>query len=157
MVKKYIVALSAEERAELEKLTTTGRQAADRITRARILLKADGNQPGGSWCDAEIAAAVDVGVATVERVRRRFVELGLEESLVRQRGGGRKQRCLDGSQEAHLLALVCSDAPDGRARWTVRLLADQMVQLGYVEAVSYETVRQTLKKTNSSPGGRTVG
>lgn len=92
MLKKYIVALGAEERAHLEQLTTTGRHAADRITRARILLKADGNQPGGSWCDAEIAAALDVGVTTVERVRRRFVELGLEASLVRQPGGGRKQR-----------------------------------------------------------------
>ena len=148
MVKKYIVDLSAEERAELEQFTTTGRRAADQITRARILLKADSNQPGGSWLDEEIASALDVGITTVERMRRRFVELGLKASLVRQPDGGRKQRCLNGEQEAHLVALVCCEAPQGRARWSVRLLADQMVQLGYVESVSHETVRQTLKKTN---------
>ena len=157
MVKKYIVDLSAEERTQLEKFTTTGRHAADQITRARILLKADCNQPGGSWKDLDIAAALDVGVTTVERVRRRFVELGLKAALERQPGGGRKQRCLDGELEAHLVALVCSDAPNGRARWTLRLLADQMVQLGYVESVSHETVRRTLKKTNSSRGNKTAG
>lgn len=156
MVKKYIVDLSAEERAELEQFTTTGRRAADQITRARILLKADSNQPGGSWLDEEIASALDVGITTVERMRRRFVELGLKASLVRQPGGGRKQRCLNGEQEAHLVALVCSEAPEGRARWSVRLLADQMVQLGYVESVSHETVRQTLKKTNFSRGNKTA-
>ena len=157
MVKKYIVDLSTEERTELEKFTTTGRHAADQITRARILLKADCNQPGGSWKDLDIAAALDVGVTTVERVRRRFVELGLKAALARQPGGGRKQRCLDGEREAHLVALVCSDAPNGRARWTLRLLADQMVQLGHVESVSHETVRRTLKKTNSSLGNKTAG
>jgi len=101
--------------------------------------------------------SLDVGVTTVERIRRRFVELGLKASLVRQPGGGRKQRCLDGEREAHLVALVCSDAPNGRARWTLRLLADQMVQLGHVESVSHETVRRTLKKTNSSLGNKTAG
>ena len=157
MVKKYIVDLNVEERAELLKFSTTGKHAADQITRARILLKADCNQPGGSWKDLDIAAALDVGVTTVERVRRRFVELGLKASLVRQPGGGRKQRCLDGEREAHLIALVCSEAPKGRARWTMRLLADQMVQLGYVESVSHETVRKTLKKTNSSRGNKIAG
>ncbi len=147
MVKKYIVTLTDEERAELEQLTKTGRRAADQITRARILLKADSNQPSGSWIDEEIAAALDVSTTTVERTRRRFVELGVQASLKRQPGGGRKERCLNGEQEAHLVALVCSEAPAGRARWSVRLLADQMVQLGYVESVSHETVRQTLKKT----------
>jgi len=157
MVKKYIVDLSVEERTQLEQFTTTGRHAADQITRARILLKADSNQRGGSWHDLEIAAALDVGITTVERVRRRFVELGLKASLARQPGGGRKQHCLNGEQEAHLVALVCSDAPNGRARWTMRLLADQMVQLGHVESVSHETVRQTLKKTNSSRGSKIAG
>lgn len=114
MVEKYIVDLSVEERAELEQFSTTGRHAADQITRARILLKANSNQLGGSWHDKEIAAALDVGVTTVERVCRRFVELGLKaSSLVRQPGGGLKQSCLDG-EEAHLIALVCSDAPKGR-------------------------------------------
>lgn len=157
MVKKYIVGLSAEERAYLEQFTTTGRRAADRITRARILLKADGNQSNGSGSDQAIATALDVGVRTVERVRRRCVELGLEASLVRQAGGGRKHRCLTGEQEAHLMALVCSEAPTGQARWTLRLLANQMVQLGYVEGVSHETIRQTLKKMNYSLGNKSAG
>jgi transposase len=157
MVKKYIVDLTPEERAYLIQFTTTGRHAADQLTRARILLKADCNQPGGSWVDEEIAAAPDVGVTTVERVRRRFVELDLDSALKRQPGGGRKQRCLNGEQEAHLVALVCSQPPDGRARWTVRLLADRLVQLEVVEAVSHETVRQTLKKMNSNLGNKTVG
>lgn len=157
MVKKYIVDLSAEERKELERFTTTGRHAADRITRARILLKADRHQPGGSWKDEEIAAALDVGVTTVEQIRRRFVELGATDVLKRQPGGGRKQRRLNGEQEAHLVALACSEAPEGRTRWTLRLLADQMVKLGSVESVSHETVRQTLKKMNYNPGDSRVG
>jgi len=157
MVKKYIVNLSAEERTQLEQFTTTGRHAADQITRARIILKADAHQPGGSWCDEEICAALDVGVSTVERVRRRFVEVGLEAALKRQPGGGRKHRCLDGKQEAHLIALACREAPVGRARWTVRLLAEQMVQLEYAESVSHETVRQVLKKMNYSLGNRNAG
>jgi transposase len=157
MVKKYIVDLTAEERAELERFATTGRHAADRITRARILLKADSNQPGGSWADADIAAALDVGLATVGRVRRRVVELGLADALKRQAGGGRKQRRLNGEQEAHLVALVCGEPPEGRTRWTVRLLAERMVELDYVESISHETVRQTLKKTNYTRGSKRVG
>jgi transposase len=156
MTKKYIVDLTSEERKYLEEFTTTGRHAAYQITRARILLKADRNQPGGSWCDAEIKAALDVGVTTVERVRRCFVEVGLAASLKRQPGGGRKRK-LDGQQEAHLVALRCSDAPQGQARWTLRLLADQMVALGQVESISDETVRQVLKKTNYNPGNKSAG
>lgn len=157
MVKKYIVDLSAEERAELVRFTTTGRHAADQITRARILLKADCNQPDGSWRDEAIVDALDVGIATVERVRRRFVDLGLAAALKRQPGGGRKPDCLNGEQEAHLIALVCGQPPEGQARWILRLLADRMVQLGQVESVSHETVRQTLKKTNYNLGSKTVG
>lgn len=157
MAKKYIVDLSAEERDYLEKFTTTGRRGAEQIRRARILLKADRNQPNGSWLDQDIAKALDVGIATVERMRRRFVEMGLEASLVRRPGGGRKQRKLNGAQEAHLIALNCSEPPAGRARWTLRLLADKMVHLGYVDELSHETVRQTLKKTNCNLGGKTVG
>ncbi len=156
MTKKYIVDLTSEEREYLEAFTTTGRHAAYQITRARILLKADQNQPGGSWCDAEIKTALDVGIATVERVRRCFVEVGLEASLKRRSGGGRKRK-LDGDQEAHLIALRCSDAPQGQARWTLRLLADQMVALGQVESISDETVRQVLKKTNYNPGNKSAG
>lgn len=157
MVKKYIVDLSTEERDYLEKFTTTGRRGAEPIRRARILLKADRNQPGGGWLDQEIATALDVGVATVERMRRRFVEMGLEASLMRRPGGGRKHRKLNGEQEAHLIALTCSEPPAGCARWTLRLLADKMVHLGHVEAVSHEAVRQTLKKTNCNLGSKTVG
>ena len=156
MTKKYLVDLTLEERESLEAFTTTGRHAAYQITRARILLKADRNQPGGSWCDTEIKAALDVGVALIERVRRCFVEVGLAASLKRQAGGGRKRK-LDGDQEAHLIALRCSDAPQGQARWTLRLLADQMVALGQVASISDETVRQVLKKTNYNPGNKNVG
>lgn len=156
MTKKYIVDLSLEERGYLEEFTTTGRHAADQITRARILLKADRNQLAGGWSDVEISGALDVGTATVERVRRRFVEIGLEAALQRQSGGGRKRK-LDGEQEAHLIALRCSDAPQGQARWTLQLLAEQMVELGHVESISDETVRRTLKKTNFNPGSRRVG
>ena len=113
MSKKYIVDLSLEECAYLEEFTTTGRHAAYQITRARILLKANRSQVGGSWCDEEIKAALDVGVATVERVRRCFVEVGLKASLKRQPGGGRKRK-LDGNQEAHLIALRCGDAPQDK-------------------------------------------
>ena len=157
MVKKYIVDLSTEERVYLERFTTTGRRAAEQIRRARILLKADLNQPGSSWLDKDIAAALNVGVATVERMRRRFVEFGLEASLRRQPGGGRPSQCLNGEQEAHLIALSCSEAPAGYARWTLRLLAQKMIQLGYVDSVSHETVRQTLKKMNCSLGNISVG
>jgi transposase len=156
MTKKYIVDLSKDERGYLEAFTSTGRHAAYQITRARILLKADCNQTEASWCDVDISAALDVGVATVERVRRRFVEVGLEAALQRQPGSGR-QRQFDGEQEAHLIALRCSAAPPGQARWTLRLLADQMVALGYVETMSHESVRQTLKKTNCNLGNKRVG
>lgn len=157
MPKKYIVDLSPEERQALEKLTTTGKHAAYRINHARILLKADVNQSDGGWSDEGISAALDLGTATIERVRRRFVEAGLEAALRRRQGSGRKQRRLDGEQEAHLIALVCSEVPKGRGRWTLRLLADQLVELGCVESISHETVRQTLKKTNSNRGSRNVG
>jgi transposase len=156
MTKKYIVDLTPEERQYLEAFTTTGHHAAYQITRARILLKADRCQSGGSWQDLEISQALDVGVSTVERVRRCFVELGLDASLKRQPGGGRKRK-LNGEQEAHLIALRCSQPPQGEARWTVQLLADQMVVLGQVDSISNETVRQALKKTNFSPGNKIVG
>lgn len=157
MAKKYIVDLTPEERQSLEKLTTTGKHAAYQINHARILLKADVNQPGGGWSDEAISAALDLGTATIERVRRRFVEQGLQAALSRRQGSGRKQRRLDGEQEAHLIALVCSGAPRGRGRWTLRLLADQLVELGCVESISHETVRQMLKKTSFNRGDRTAG
>lgn len=115
-------------------------------------MKADINSAQGEWTDQAISQALDISPATIERVRQRFVEQGLETALNRQVQQKRKPRRLDGEQEAHLLAILCGPTPEGQGRWTLRLLAEQMVELGYVESVSHETVRQTLKKTNSSLG-----
>ena len=150
--KKYIVSLTSSEREVLEKLTTTGKAPAYKVNHARILLKADTNQVDGGWTDESISQALDISVATIERVRQRFVETNLETALSRQVQQNHKARRLDGEQEAHLIAITCSDPPEGSARWSLRLLADRMVELEYVESVSHETVRQTLKKTTSSPG-----
>lgn len=147
-MKKYIVTLTDGERAELNALARTGKAAAYKITHARILLKADA-APGGPGCqDQEIADALDVGTATVERLRRRFVEEGLEAALGRKKQANRRPPILDGAAEARLVALACSAPPLGRACWTLRLLADRLVELEVVPAVSYETVRRTLQKTS---------
>jgi transposase len=146
--KKYIVALSVEERETLEQLTTTGKTSAYKLNHARILLMADSKQPGGDWRDQDISDALNLSVSTIERVRQRFVEQSLEAALSRQTPSRTKPRLLDGEQEARLIALTCSETPDGQGKWTVRLLAERMVELGYVERISHETVRQTLKKTN---------
>lgn len=155
--KKYIVSLTLEERNDLEHLVNTGKAAAYKINHARILLKADTQQRGGGWNDVTISDALDISVATIERVRQRFVEQGLTAALKRQQSSQRRAQALDGEQEAHLIALTCSDPPAGRCRWSLRLLAERMVRLEYVETISYETVRQTLKKTNSSPGSTNPG
>jgi transposase len=143
---KYIVALQAEEREYLLQLIRQGKPAARKITRARILLKAD-----EGLTDEQIAAALHVGSATVGRVRQRCVEEGLERALSERPRPGQRRK-LTGKQEAHVIALACSQVPAGRERWTLRLLADTVVERGWVPALSYETVRQILKKTNSSPG-----
>jgi len=151
-MKKYIVTLTADERTYLSELTRTGKTAAYKLTHARILLKADQAEGGPAWPDEQIAQALEVSVATIERLRQRFVEQGLEAALCRKKQDRpSRQPILDGAAEARLIALACSQPPKGRARWTLRLLADQLVELEVVEAVSHETVRQTLKKTNSSP------
>ena len=157
MPKKYIVDLSEEERQSLLKLTTTGKHAAYKINHARILLKADINQSDGGWSDEAIASALDISTSTIERVRQRFVEEGIDAALSYRQGRGRKQRRLDGKQEAHLLAIACSQAPQGRERWTLRMLADKMVELNHVESLSHETVRQTLKKMKSNLGKKIAG
>jgi transposase len=146
--KKYKVALRAAERQTLQPLTTTGKAAAYKLTRARILLKADEHQTEGGWKDHAISEALEVSVATIERVRQPFVEEGAEAVLRYKQRQGSSTRRLDGAKEAHLIALTCSEAPEGRARWTLRLLADRMVELGHVEQISHETIRQTLKKTS---------
>jgi transposase len=150
--KRYCVTLTAEERAELTALVEKGKAAARTLTHARILLKADQSEGGPAWKDEAIVAAFDVSLSTVSRVRQAFVEAGLETALRRRPARQPRRRKLDGVQEAYLIALACSAAPEGHARWTMRLLADRMVRLEYVDAVSHETVRQVLKKTNSSPG-----
>ena len=150
--KKYIVTLTDEERASLEELVNKGKNPAYKVNHARILLLADTNQEGGSWKDLDISQALKISVATIERVRQRLVEQGLEAALNRKEQQNRRQRLLDGEKEAHLIALTCSSPPDGQKRWTMKMLAERMVQLGYVESISDETVRQTLKKTNSSLG-----
>lgn len=155
--KKYIVSLTPEERIELEQLTRTGKAPAYKMNHARILLKADTNQADGGWTDAAISAALDISVATIERVRQQFVETNLAAALSRQVQQHCKPRRLDGEQEADLIALTCGDPPEGAARWSLRLLADQMVELDYVESVSHETIRQTLKKPISSPGYENAG
>jgi transposase len=151
MAKRYIVTLTEDERAHLLTLTKKGKVSARQLTRAHILLQADA---GG--IDTVIAGALHVAIATVERVRKRFVEEGLEAALrERPRPGG--QRKLDGKQEAFLIALACSTPPEGRTSWTMQLLAHQLVELRVIDAISDETVRRTLKKTRSSRGRKRPG
>jgi len=151
MRKIYVITLSPEERSSLERLVSTGRTSAKRQTYGRILLKADTSAEGPGWLDEQICAALDVSRSTVERVRKRFVEEGWEALGPRPKTPRPSRRRLDGEQEARLLALACSRPPQGRGQWTLRLLADQLVALEYVESISYETIRRTLKKTRSNP------
>ena len=146
--KKYIVTLTAEERAYLRGLITKGKTAALKQRHARILLKTDQGPQGEHWTDEEIQRALDVHRRTVERLRERFVEEGLEAALRRKEQKNRKEKKLDGKAEAHLVALACSQPPDGRKRWTLKLLRDQMVALEVVDSISRETVRQALNKTS---------
>jgi transposase len=152
MGKRYRITLETDERQSLEQLLAKGKADVRRLKRARILLMSNESQRGRAWCVARIAEAVDCGPATVERVRRRFVEEGLELALSPYRSPRREYRSkLDGEQEARLITLACSQPPEGRGRWTLRLLADAMVELEMVDSISHETVRQTLKKTSLSP------
>ena len=150
-MKKYLVTLAAEERSQLEGLTAAGKAAAQKLAHARVLLKADQAQGGPAWPDERISEALEVGLSTIARVRRRFVEGGLEAALGRKRQDRpSRPRKFDGRAEARLIALACSQPPEGYAGWSLRLLADRLVELEVVESVSPETVRQVLKKTNSS-------
>ena len=150
--KKYRVRLSAEEQGELKGLVSRGRAAAYKQTHARILLLADESQEGGAMRDEEIGRVLKVGSATVERVRRRCVEEGVEAALSRRQQVNRRPRKLDGDGEARLVATACSQPPEGRVAWTLQLLADRLVESEIVDSISTETVRQTLKKTRSSLG-----
>lgn len=150
-MKRYRVTLTGEEREELERLLARGKADVRKLRHARILLKADEAEGGPGWTDERIVEALDVGLATVQRLRRRFVEEGFAAALIPYRRGGRIYGTrLDGGQEARLIALACSTPPDGHGRWSLRLLARRMVELEYADALSHETVRQTLKKTCSS-------
>ena len=152
-MKKYIIKLSQEEQDTLKKIITSGRGPARMFTRARILLKADQGEHGPNWSDEKISDALDVTVQTIERVRKQFVEEGFDAVLSRRPYTQKVSRKkLDGNVEAHLVALSCSEPPKGYVRWTLRLLADKIVELGYVETISHEAIRQTLKKTSLNRG-----
>ena len=154
---KYVVRLDAGERAELETLLVTPRAAAERVLRARVLLKADEGPSGPAWSDPAIADAFEISVSKVQRLRQRLVDEGLAATLVRHPSPQARPRKLDGAGEARLVTLACSAPPTGQARWTLQLLADQLVGLQVVEAISDATVRRTLKKTRSSRGASASG
>lgn len=149
---KYAVYLSEAERARLRTLIGSGVASARLLTRARVLLKADQGEGGMAWADAAIAGALEVHPTTVARIRRQYVAEGLEAALERKRPDRVYTRTFDGDAEAHLVAVACSDPPAGHERWTLRLLADELVRLEVVPTVSYETVRRTLQQTPSNRG-----
>ena len=149
---KYVVRLTPEERLALQTMVDKRQSAADKLLRARMFLKADVSEAGPGWTDEQIAEAFEVGVSTVHRLRQRLVEEGLDAALLRKPQAARRPTKLDGAQEAKLIAIACSEPPAGRARWTLQLLADKLVELEVVDSISDETVRQRLKKTTSSRG-----
>ena len=149
---KYIVRLSGQEREQLQELVDAGQVAKETRRRARLLLKVDQAPEGPAWPDDRAAEFAEVSLSTAHRVRQRFVEEGFEAAVFGKPAPDRLYRKLDGAGEAKLIATACSEAPEGRSRWTLKLLADKLVALGVVDTISHECVRQTLKKTNS---GRT--
>ena len=150
-VKKYVVRLSAEERAQLDELIKKGKRSAQLLTKARLLLKADVSEAGEGWSDSRIAAALDTSIATIERTRRQLVEEGFEAVLTRKYNpNSARPRIFDGAAEAKLIALTLSAAPEGFARWSLRLLEEKVVELQIVERASDNTIGRTLKKTFSN-------
>ena len=157
-VKKYVVRLSEEERARLEGFIGKGKRAAPLLTRARILLKADVSEAGDGWSDSRIAEALDTSVATVERTRRQLVEEGFDAVLTRKSNpNSAPRRIFDGEAEAKLIALACGPAPAGRAKWTLRLLEEKVVELQIVESASDNTIGRTLKKPSQAPSQAAMG
>ncbi len=148
MRKKYLVILTETERDELRRLIAAGTATARKLTHARVLLKADQSPGGPGWADERIVQAVEVSQPTISRIRKQYVEEGLEASLNRRAPRRQYHRKLDGEQEARLVAVACSDPPKGHARWSLRLLADKLVELEIVEDISYQTVGRILKKTS---------
>ena len=149
MTKKYRVTLSGEERDELTSLIRKGKADARKLAHARVLLQVDESESGSGGSDEQTAQALNLSTRTVGRVRERFVEQGLAAALLPKPSTRRYERAFDGAQEARLIALACSAPPEGKSRWTLRLLAEQAVELKIVSTVSHESVRQALKKTNS--------
>ena len=149
---RYKIELTPAERARLLDVISSGEGSARKMTHARVLLKADQGPGGPKLIDVAVAEAVEVSESTVAHIRRQFVERGLDAALNRRGPGRVYPRKLDGAAEAHLVALTCTAPPTGRAGWTLRLLADKLIELEVVEDISYETVRRTLKKTGSSRG-----
>lgn len=150
--KKYKVTLSLEERTLLLKLVSKGKASAKKLTHARVLLQADESEDGPAWNDERICEAIHVSCRSVERIRKTFVDAGVDSAVNRKRHSRYRPRKLDGEQEAHLVALACSSPPEGRNRWTLELLSNKLVELHYVENIAKETVRQTLKKMNLNLG-----
>lgn len=158
MKKKFIVELTTEERSQLQSIVSKGKAAACKILHANILLKADRGSDGPGWKDRDIAEAFGCHRTTVENLRKQLVTQGFEAALERaKRGPQLSRRKLDGRGEASLIALGCSQAPEGRNRWTLRLLAEGLAELGVVDSISYETVRGVLKKTSSNPTSINIG
>ena len=154
---KFEVRLSGSERADLEKMIRTGRDAAYRLLKARILLKADVSERGDGWPDAQIAEALETSLSTVLRTRRQLVEEGLEAALSRKTQSRPHARIFDGEKEAKLVALACSEPPEGHARWSLRLLENRVVELGIVDAASDSTIGRVLKKTRSNRTRAAIG
>jgi hypothetical protein len=151
-VKKYIVRLSAEERERLNTLIHMGKHPARQLMKARILLKADASEAGEEWSDSQIAAALDTSIDTIARTRQQLVEEGVESVLTRKHSpASARPRIFDGAAEAKLIALACSEPPKGRARWTLQLLEEAVVELNIVDRASDNTIGRTLKKIRSDP------
>lgn len=151
-MKKYIVSLSELERQSLTEMLQKGKAAARKLTRVRILLKANVGDGGAGWKDQQISEALDVGITTVENTRKKFVMEGFAIAIHGHTQKKRRKKIIGGEEEAHLISLACSKAPEGYAKWTLRLLADKMVELSYVDSISHETLRTALKKMNLSLG-----
>jgi hypothetical protein len=152
MNQKYLIKLTIEERQQLEQMLSSGITPARTIMHAHILLKSDCSEEGANWSYSKTCEAFNVAPLTVANVRKRYIQEGLAGALNRKRPERNYERCLDGDAEAHLIALVCGKPPEGKDRWTLRLLQKQMVELSYAETVSHETIRTTLKKRRLSLG-----
>lgn len=149
---KYIVRLTSDERKALFELIGKGKANKEKLNRARILLKSDCGEEGENWTDEKIADAFYISVNTVHNTRKSLVEKGFEKTLERTPSKTKRRRIVQGQEEAYLVALACTEPPAGRCKWTLRLLADKMVELKYVDAISHMTVRDALKKTKLNLG-----